>query len=103
MEGSYQTKNYPNFSHCIGRRYSPKPIFAKKIYRGISKKVKGTIKALGNLEFSINLVTTNAGQSHSLDIPLNFWIKQKIAFNIFILYKKGNVFATLFSIIIAGT
>ena len=46
--------------------------YISEMYRGISKKVKGTIKALGNLEFSINLVTTNAGQSHSLDIPLNY-------------------------------
>jgi glycosyltransferase involved in cell wall biosynthesis len=46
-------------------------------YGGTSKVVTDLVHKLGNLGISVDLVTTNANGSETLDIPLNIWISQQ--------------------------
>ncbi|BBD69165.1 group 1 glycosyl transferase [Nostoc commune NIES-4072] len=47
------------------------------IYGGTSKMVTDLLEGIGRLGVTVDLVTTNANGSNTLDVPLNEWITRK--------------------------
>ncbi|MCC5632336.1 glycosyltransferase [Nostoc sphaeroides CHAB 2801] len=47
------------------------------VYGGTSKMVTNLLEGIGSLGVTIDLVTTNANGSNTLDVPLNEWITEK--------------------------
>ena len=44
------------------------------VYGGTSKMVTNLLEGIGSLGVTVDLVTTNANGSNTLDVPLNEWI-----------------------------
>jgi glycosyltransferase involved in cell wall biosynthesis len=47
------------------------------IYGGTSKVIKELAQGVGNLGITVDIITTNANASDTLDVPINIWIQEK--------------------------